>query len=436
MNRTLVVLLKLKKGMQKTLFPILPLVLILALGLPMGLPARAETAPVIWTDKWDYAPEETVYIFGGGFNANVDLLVRVIRPDGSVITGDSSGTLGSDTITTDSAGSFTYSYILDGIEGLYTIDVLSGDIILATTTFTDASTFVSIAVGGQTGSLTYGSAGTATYLVTVNRSGSGNLDVALGISGLPAGATGSFSPSTVSFTGNTPSSKTSVLTISSVASTPAGTTTFTVTGTAGSTTKTAYGTLTVDSQRAITVTADPQSKVYGDADPDLTYQITSGLLVGTDTITGALSRNSGEDVGTYAITQGSLSAGPNYDLTYFGANLTIYYGFKGLLPPYMAPPKMFKLGSTIPLKWQYTDFAGNVIESLKASPSIKIKFLGNSPYFITVNDAGNSGLRYDKDSKMWIFNWQTKGLSPGLYEIQIICGESGQTDGSFQIQLK
>ena len=38
--------------------------------------------------------------------------------------------------------------------------------------------------------------------------------------------------------------------------------------------------------RAITITADAKSKVYGAADPALTYQITSGSLVGSDTFSG------------------------------------------------------------------------------------------------------------------------------------------------------
>ncbi|HET9713086.1 MAG TPA: MBG domain-containing protein, partial [Pyrinomonadaceae bacterium] len=87
------------------------------------------------------------------------------------------------------------------------------------------------------------------------------------------------------------------------------------------------GTLTIN-KRAITITADPQTKVYGNADPSLTYQITSGSLAFSDTIVGTLVRAAGENVGTYAITQGTLAisdgnGGNNYNLTFVGANLTI-----------------------------------------------------------------------------------------------------------------
>jgi uncharacterized repeat protein (TIGR02543 family) len=71
----------------------------------------------------------------------------------------------------------------------------------------------------------------------------------------------------------------------------------------------------------VTVTAENASKVYGDADPELTY--TSSGLVGSDAFSGALSRVAGEAVGTYEIGQGTLTAGGNYSLSYTSANLTI-----------------------------------------------------------------------------------------------------------------
>ena len=80
------------------------------------------------------------------------------------------------------------------------------------------------------------------------------------------------------------------------------------------------GSFTIN-QKTLTITAEAKSKTYGDPDPELTY--TSEGLVGSDAITGALSRNVGEIVGTYPINQGDLSAGNNYVISYTGANLTI-----------------------------------------------------------------------------------------------------------------
>jgi hypothetical protein len=73
----------------------------------------------------------------------------------------------------------------------------------------------------------------------------------------------------------------------------------------------------------ITVTAHEKSKFVGTPDPGLTSFATPALFIG-DTFTGALTRAPGETAGTYAIQQGTLSAGSNYTITTFvGANLTI-----------------------------------------------------------------------------------------------------------------
>ncbi|MGU2036683.1 MBG domain-containing protein, partial [Pseudomonas aeruginosa] len=74
------------------------------------------------------------------------------------------------------------------------------------------------------------------------------------------------------------------------------------------------------------VIADAKTKVYGDADPRLTYQV-SGLKNGDTAgsiLTGGLNRAAGENVGVYGINQGDLALNSgNYDLSYQGNNLTI-----------------------------------------------------------------------------------------------------------------
>jgi len=79
-------------------------------------------------------------------------------------------------------------------------------------------------------------------------------------------------------------------------------------------------TLTIDAN-PITITADAKTKVYGEADPELTYQITTGALTGTDALTGSLSRAAGENVGNYAIS--STLANSNYEITFVSDDLTI-----------------------------------------------------------------------------------------------------------------
>jgi hypothetical protein len=75
--------------------------------------------------------------------------------------------------------------------------------------------------------------------------------------------------------------------------------------------------------RAVTVTADPKSKLLGQPDPELTYQLTAGSLLAGDTFDGELTRQPGEAIGTYAILRGTLTLPDYYTITFVGADFTI-----------------------------------------------------------------------------------------------------------------
>ncbi|WP_269750989.1 MBG domain-containing protein, partial [Mesorhizobium comanense] len=78
-------------------------------------------------------------------------------------------------------------------------------------------------------------------------------------------------------------------------------------------------------KRMVTVTAGSnQGKTYGDADPS-SYLYTYSSLGSGVALVGALDRASGEDVGSYAIGQGTLTnaANANYDITFQSSNFNI-----------------------------------------------------------------------------------------------------------------
>jgi len=74
--------------------------------------------------------------------------------------------------------------------------------------------------------------------------------------------------------------------------------------------------------RPVTVTARDTSKNAHEADPPLPWSATA--LVAGDSWTGSPSRDTGETAGDYAIHLGTLSAGPDYALTFHGATFTIH----------------------------------------------------------------------------------------------------------------
>lgn len=79
-------------------------------------------------------------------------------------------------------------------------------------------------------------------------------------------------------------------------------------------------------QRPITVTPDPKSKVFGMQDPTFTYSVTSGNVVKGDSLYGSLSRVAGESPGSYLISAVGLTQGEenyNYQITAANGELTI-----------------------------------------------------------------------------------------------------------------
>ena len=108
----------------------------------------AISAEYIWTDEPEYLKGDTAHIFGTGFAPYVPILIKVTRPDLSVVTGDGSETPGSDTVITNVDGNFAYSYIIDGIqaEGTYAVEAIDTapepDQVLATTSFLDTVQFL------------------------------------------------------------------------------------------------------------------------------------------------------------------------------------------------------------------------------------------------------------------------------------------------------
>ena len=153
-------------------------------------------------------------------------------------------------------------------------------------------------------------------------------------------------------------------------------------------------------KRPITITADAKSKVYGDADPALTYQITSGSLKSGDSITGSLTRSTGENVGTYAINQGTLAisdgnSSNNYDLTFIGALLTI-----NKRPITITVDVRSKIYGDADPTLTYQITAGSlkngdsIIGSLTRAPGENVGTYAISQGTLAISD-GNSGTNYD-----------------------------------------
>ena len=72
------------------------------------------------------------------------------------------------------------------------------------------------------------------------------------------------------------------------------------------------------SPKPISVTADSVRKTYGNSDPELTYTPSE-----VAPFSGSLVRDVGEAVGSYRIRQGSLTAGPNFAISFTEVDFSI-----------------------------------------------------------------------------------------------------------------
>ncbi len=136
--------------------------------------------------------------------------------------------------------------------------------------------------------------------------------------------------------------------------------------------------------RPLAVTAEAKSKVFGDTDPVLTFS--APLLLTGDVLSGSLTRAPGQDVGAYAITQGTL-ANANYAITYTGALLSITARPVSITPSanqhksYDAPEPVYSFSNSGSLP------AGSFTGSLARSPGQDV---GSYPFLLGSLSAGGN----------------------------------------------
>lgn len=177
-------------------------------------------------------------------------------------------------------------------------------------------------------------------------------------------------------------------------------------------------------ERPVTVTAESKTKTWGDADPTLTYKVTSGSKVDGDEFEGALHRAPGETEGVYAIDQGNLTLNSNYTLTFVGATFTI----QGKLAVTLIPVKdSYANGSTVQIRFKLAR-NGKEVTRLDSTMTVTMVIQGvNSMYSLT---AGAMDITYDPKSGTWIYKWSAPTLAKkttAAYSVMVSFAAAGAT---------
>lgn len=114
----------------------------------------------------------------------------------------------------------------------------------------------------------------------------------------------------------------------------------------------------------------------------------------------------------------------NYNSVNGTTSVTVVYAFSGVLDPVGSNgDKLFKAGSTIPVKFNLKDSTGAYVSTASATLSYaKTTDTDIETYVDAVStSAANTGnaFRYDSITNQYIFNMSTKGLTPGTYQLAI-----------------
>lgn len=157
-----------------------------------------------------------------------------------------------------------------------------------------------------------------------------------------------------------------------------------------------------------------------------TTNVDIGTATGTDIFTVNVTNDAptaGFPVGDTIVTWTATDA--NGNKTTVTQKVTVYqYTFGGILQPINADgSSLFKLGSTVPVKFQLTGHDGQIVTDAVANISYAIyneNVIGTDTEAISTSAASTgNAFRYDSTSNQYIFNLNTKGWAAGSYQLTI-----------------
>jgi hypothetical protein len=128
-------------------------------------------------------------------------------------------------------------------------------------------------------------------------------------------------------------------------------------------------------------------------------------------------------VGSTPVTATATDAAGNVAICSF--SVTVAYAWSGVLPPINPDgSSVFKLGSTLPVKFALTG-ASACITNLAATLSYaKMSGTVSGPVNEAVStSAATTGNLFRYAGGQYLFNWGTKGLTAGTYQLQINLGD-------------
>jgi hypothetical protein len=137
-------------------------------------------------------------------------------------------------------------------------------------------------------------------------------------------------------------------------------------------------------------------------------------------------------VGHFTATCSGATDGAGNIAPPVSAGYDVDYLFNGFFSP-VSNNKVFKLGSTVPLKWTLQNAQQGFIGSFTSIAAVQVASdpscsAGGEGVPFDAGSAGNSGLQFQDST--FQFNWKTSGLAPGCY-VAIVSLDDGTRKTAF-----
>jgi uncharacterized delta-60 repeat protein len=111
---------------------------------------------------------------------------------------------------------------------------------------------------------------------------------------------------------------------------------------------------------------------------------------------------------------------------------SVHYNFGGFLPP-LSNGLTYAVNRTIPIKFQLTDANSKAITSLSAVSSLQIAPVVNDVPGTPFNPASTNKQGVQYSGGQYQFNWQTKGLNAGSYQIMLTLADGTMQTRTIQL---
>jgi hypothetical protein len=110
--------------------------------------------------------------------------------------------------------------------------------------------------------------------------------------------------------------------------------------------------------------------------------------------------------------------------------------FSGFLAP-LSNNLAFNMNRVIPIKWQLGNSSGNIVTGLSAIVSLQVApVLSGGVIGTPFNPTPSNGIGLRNDGKQYNFNWDTKGVAVGTYQIRLTLADGTVQTKTLQIVSK